>query len=251
MMSDSKKNQDGNSAFLEARNVGVNYGGIQALVDVNLTVNRGEVVSILGANGAGKSSLLRAMCGLVKLKSGEIYYDGMRTDKMRTSKITKAGLFMQSEGHPTFAAMSVRDNLKVAFNALSKEEADQGPAEMEKVIDLFPVLGNRLDQHAGTLSGGEQQMLSIARGLISKPKIILLDEPSLGLAPLIIQHIFEIIDKIKTMGVTIVIVEQNVKIALYHSDRGYVFEKGHIVIEGKSEDLLQNDEVRKVYLGEM
>jgi branched-chain amino acid transport system ATP-binding protein len=241
----------GTSDLLEVRNVSVNYGGIQALNDVSISVGKGHIVSILGANGAGKSTLLRAICGLVRPKEGDIFYEGDCITKTRTARIARKGLVMQAEGHPTFPAMSVKENLKLAYNALPRNERKSGAAEIDKVIEMFPILGERFSQNAGTLSGGEQQMLSIARGLISKPKVMLMDEPSLGLAPLIISQIFRTIIRIKESGVTIVLVEQNANAALKCSDTGYVLEKGRVVMQGAASKLLMDDRIRKVYLGEV
>jgi branched-chain amino acid transport system ATP-binding protein len=237
-------------AILTIDNASVYYGGIRALAGVSLEVNKTEVVTVLGANGAGKSSLLRAICGLAKLSEGSVSLEGVRIDGLRTAAIAKRGIVMQAEGHPTFPRLTVRENLELAYSALPKGDKS-GPQELEKVLTMFPRLRERLTQHAGTLSGGEQQMLSIARGLISKPKVMLMDEPSLGLAPVIVDQIFEIINQIKTLGMSILIVEQNANIALQNADRGYVMEKGRVVIQGAAKDLLNDDRVRKIYLGEV
>jgi branched-chain amino acid transport system ATP-binding protein len=236
--------------ILRVENLSVRYGGIQALSGVNVWIGTAEVVTVLGANGAGKSSLLRSITGIVKASEGKVYLENNRIDGLKPAVIARRGLVMQAEGHPTFPKMTVRENLELAYNALPKGDKS-GPQELEKVLATFPRLKERLSQRAGTLSGGEQQMLSIARGLISKPKIMLMDEPSLGLAPVIIDQIFEIIALIKSMGMSIFIVEQNANIALQNADRGYVLEKGRVVMEGPAKDLLADDRVRKIYLGEL
>lgn len=250
--------------ILEIKDLKVNYGNIEALKGVNLTVAEGEIVCLIGANGAGKSTLLKSIVGLVPLKNGEIIYNGetiaASTDKsgndakskrmqIGTDKIISRGISMAPEGRGIFAQMTVLENLEMgAFLLKNKAEINR---RIEEKYQMFPILKDRRKQLAGSLSGGEQQMLSIARALMSSPKLLLLDEPALGLAPIIIQNIFQTISSIsRDEKVTIFLVEQNAKMALGISDNGYVLETGNIVLQDKSRNLLENPRVKAAYLGE-
>jgi len=235
--------------ILELRDVHTSYGNIKALKGISLAVFPGEIVSIIGANGAGKSTTLMSICGIIPPKQGEIYYNGQAIHGKAADLLPPMGLCQVPEGRRIFPRLSVEDNLDMgAFFRKNKGEIAK---DREHVFDLFPVLKERRHQHGGTLSGGEQQMLAIARALMSRPKLLLLDEPSLGLAPLIVQKIFEIINEInKKDGTTILLVEQNANIALQTAKRGYVLETGTIVMEDDARSLLNNPEIRKAYLGE-
>jgi branched-chain amino acid transport system ATP-binding protein len=234
--------------MLELRNVNVFYGAIHALRDVSVTVNAGEVVTLIGANGAGKSTTLRAISGLLKPKSGRIVFEGEDIAGVPAHKLVARGISMSPEGRGVFANLTVLENLEMgAYLNASKSRIQQ---DLERGFALFPRLKERIKQRAGTLSGGEQQMLAIARALMSRPKLLLLDEPSLGLAPLICQTIFSTIDEIKAAGMTVLLVEQNANAALKHSDRGYVLETGAVVLEGKAAEIAGDQRVRESYLGE-
>jgi branched-chain amino acid transport system ATP-binding protein len=233
--------------MLEIKNLSVNYGGIQALQDVSLTVNEGEVVTLIGANGAGKTTTLRSISGLVSPRSGEIIYNGKNITSLRPDQIVQVGIAHSPEGRRVLARQTVLDNLELG--AFVRSDRWGIKADIEKQFQVFPRLGERRDQLAGTLSGGEQQMLAIARAVMSRPKLLLLDEPSLGLAPQIVREIFKTIDSLNQAGVTILLVEQNATLALQHADRGYVMESGEIAIAGKASDLLIDERVRQAYLG--
>ena len=235
--------------ILELRDVHASYGKIHALKGISLKVYPGEVVTIIGANGAGKSTTLMSICGIMPLGSGSIIYDGKPINGKAADLLPAMGLCQVPEGRRIFPRLSVEDNLEMgAFFRPNKEEMAE---DMVRVFDLFPVLKERRRQQGGTLSGGEQQMLAIGRALMSRPKLLLLDEPSLGLAPLIVQKIFEIIREINQRdNVTILLVEQNANIALQAARRGYVLETGTIILEDDAKALLDNPEIRKAYLGE-
>jgi branched-chain amino acid transport system ATP-binding protein len=232
--------------LLELKNVSLNYGGIQALNDINLEIFSGEVVSLIGANGAGKSSTLRAISRIVKTRAGSIIYDGKDITKAEASSVVKLGIAQSPEGRQVLARQSVRDNLEMGAYIRSDKEIE---ADIEAQFKRFPRLLERRNQLAGTLSGGEQQMLAIARALMSRPKLLLLDEPSLGLAPIIVREIFNIIDELHASGTTILLVEQNARIALQHATRGYVLEAGRITISGAASELLNDTRVKQAYLG--
>jgi branched-chain amino acid transport system ATP-binding protein len=232
--------------LLELKNVSLNYGGIQALNDINLEIFSGEVVSLIGANGAGKSSTLRAISRIVKTRAGSIIYDGKDITKAEASSVVKLGIAQSPEGRQVLARQSVRDNLEMGAYIRSDKEIE---SDIEAQFKRFPRLLERRNQMAGTLSGGEQQMLAIARALMSRPKLLLLDEPSLGLAPIIVREIFNIIDELHASGTTILLVEQNARIALQHATRGYVLEAGRITISGAASELLNDARVRQAYLG--
>jgi branched-chain amino acid transport system ATP-binding protein len=233
--------------LLEIRNLHVTYGNVKALHGIDLTVEQGEIVTILGANGAGKSTTLMSISGLVKAAQGNITYKGDELTTLHAHNIVKKGISQVPEGRRIFGTLTVQENLNLgAFTLTDKEKIAKN---QEWIFSLFPRLHERRQQLAGTLSGGEQQMLAIARALMGSPDLLLLDEPSLGLAPILVKSIFATIKKINKSGVTILLVEQNARAALKLADRGYVLEVGHMVLEGKAQDLLQNREVSKAYLG--
>ncbi len=232
--------------LLALKNVSLNYGGIQALNDINLEIFSGEVVSLIGANGAGKSSTLRAISRIVKTRAGNIIYDGRDITKAEASSVVKMGIAQSPEGRQVLARQSVRDNLEMGAYIRNDKEIE---SDIEAQFKRFPRLLERRNQLAGTLSGGEQQMLAIARALMSRPKLLLLDEPSLGLAPITVREIFNIIDELHASGTTILLVEQNARIALQHATRGYVLEAGRITISGAASELLNDARVKQAYLG--
>jgi len=235
--------------ILELKNVHSGYGSIKALKGVSLKVMPGEIVAIIGANGAGKSTTLMTICGIVPVEKGEVYYEGKLINKVSPEKLPTMGLCQVPEGRRIFPRLSVEENL--ILGAFHRDDKDQIAKDIQHSYELFPILGERSRQHGGTLSGGEQQMLAIARALMTKPKVLLLDEPSLGLAPIIIQQIFDIIANInKEEGTTILLVEQNANLALQAASRGYVVETGEITLEDKASDLLLNPKIREAYLGE-
>jgi branched-chain amino acid transport system ATP-binding protein len=235
--------------ILELKDVYSSYGSIKALKGVSLKVYPGEVVAIIGANGAGKSTTLMATCGIVPIDKGDILYQGKSIGGVVAEKLPIMGLCQVPEGRRIFPRLTVHENLELgAFYRRDRAEIDK---DMERVYDLFPVLRDRTKQQGGTLSGGEQQMLAIARALMTRPKVLLMDEPSLGLAPLIVQKIFDIIHDVnETEGMTILLVEQNANLALQAAQRGYVLETGNITLEDRADRLLHNEEIRKAYLGE-
>ena len=234
--------------MLEIKDLHVSYGGIQALRGVSLTVPEGKIVTLIGANGAGKSTLMRTISGLVKAQSGSILWNGQEVLGRPIDQIVASGIAMSPEGRRVFADLTVVENLKIgAYLRRDKAETEQ---DLEWVYSLFPRLKERSWQSAGTLSGGEQQMLVMVRAMISNPKLLILDEPSLGLAPIFIDEIFNIIPRLQQMGSTILLVEQNASMALAVADRGYVMETGNITLSDTGANLLENDQVRKLYLGE-
>jgi branched-chain amino acid transport system ATP-binding protein len=232
--------------MLELKNLCVNYGGIQALSNLNLTVKQSEVVCLIGANGAGKSTTLRAISRIIRAKSGTILFNNTDIARFEAAHVVKLGIAQSPEGRQVLNRQSVRDNLEMGAYIRNDSEIE---ADIELQFQRFPRLLERQKQLAGTLSGGEQQMLAIARALMSRPKLLLLDEPSLGLAPIIVKEIFSIIDTLKAGGMTILLVEQNARLALQHADRGYVLEAGNLIIEGNAKDLLDDARVKKAYLG--
>ncbi len=234
-------------ALLAIDNLEVSYGGIKALQGIDLRVFEGEVVSLIGANGAGKSTTLKAISRIVKPGSGSILFAGKELLSMRPEQVVAAGIAHSPEGRRVLTKLSVEDNLELgAFVTKDKERIR---TDIEAQFELFPRLRERRAQLSGTLSGGEQQMLAIARALMSRPKLLLLDEPSLGLAPIIVQEVFRIIDFLKSTGVTILLIEQNANLALRHSDRAYVLETGRIAMSGAAHELLQDERVKAAYLG--
>jgi branched-chain amino acid transport system ATP-binding protein len=235
------------SAMLEISGLHVSYGAIQALHGVDLKVEEGQIVTLIGSNGAGKSTTLRAVSGLLKPVSGTITFHGQRIDGMKAHDIVRLGISQAPEGRGVFANMTVAENLDLG--AYVRDDKAGIAADMERSLDLFPRLRERLQQKAGTLSGGEQQMLAIGRALLARPKLLLLDEPSLGLAPQVVATIFQILRDINKSGTTILLVEQNAHMALEVAHRGYVLEVGRVVLSDDAKVLAQSDEVRKHYLG--
>ena len=234
-------------AMLEVKNLDVHYGVFQGVRDVSFEVNQGEVVSLIGANGAGKTSILRTISGLVRPSNGTITFEGQEIQKTPAQKIVASGLSQVPEGRHVFPGLSVLENLEMgAFLRKNREENAQN---LKHVFQRFPRLEERKTQDAATLSGGEQQMLAMGRALMSQPKLLLLDEPSMGLAPIFIQEIFEIIKDIQKQGTTVLLIEQNANMALSIADRGYVLETGKVILSGTGKELLASDEVRKAYLG--
>ncbi|MEO8004416.1 MAG: ABC transporter ATP-binding protein [Betaproteobacteria bacterium] len=235
--------------LLELKNVASYYGSVQALKDVSLRVEQGEVVTLLGANGAGKSSTLRTISGLLRPARGEVWFDGQPIHQMAPEKIVRLGISHVPEGRRIFPGLTVRENIMLGSSnrgSLSKKQMDQEVAEM---FEIFPVIKPFENALGWTLSGGQQQMLAVARGLMAKPKLLLLDEPSLGLAPVIVQQLFATIRIIHARGMTILLVEQNANMALSVAGRGYVLETGEMKVEGTPKELLGNEEVRAAYLG--
>jgi branched-chain amino acid transport system ATP-binding protein len=233
--------------LLAIDDLSVSYGGIKALQGIDLRVYPGEVVSLIGANGAGKSTTLKAISRIVKPTSGSIQYDGRDLLGMRAEDVVRHGLAHSPEGRRVLTRLTVEDNLELGAFVIKDKE--QIASNLETQFKLFPRLMERRDQLAGTLSGGEQQMLAIGRALMSNPKLLLLDEPSLGLAPIIVQEIFRIVDDLRDRGITILLIEQNANLALRHSDRAYVLETGRISISGSAADLLKDEAVKTAYLG--
>ncbi|AWB09512.1 MAG: ABC transporter ATP-binding protein [Fervidicoccus fontis] len=233
--------------MLKVNNIVLRYGGILALKGVSLEVNKGEIVALIGANGAGKTSVLKAIMAVEKVSSGEVYLDNVLLTGLSTDRIVSMGLCLVPEGRRIFTRMSVHENL--LMGAFLRKDKKGIQDDIEKVLALFPRLKERLNQKAGTLSGGEQQMLAIARGMMSRPKYLFLDEPSLGLAPVLVDEIFKIIKEINESGTSLLIVEQNAVKALKIANRGYVIETGNITISGTSEELLNSEHVRAAYLG--
>lgn len=233
--------------MLKIENLTVAYGGIEALKGINLEVPEGNIVTLIGANGAGKSTTLRSIMGLVKSKSGKITYHGEEITGLRTAGIVARGITLVPEGRRVFPNLSVMENLMIG--AYLRNDKEGIKKDLDWVYALFPRLKERSWQMAGTLSGGEQQMLAVGRALMSNPKIMMMDEPSLGLAPLVVKHIFSIIREISDRGVTILLIEQNANVALHIADWGYVLETGNIVLSGKGKEILENEDVKSAYLG--
>jgi len=234
--------------LLELRELDVAYGGIRAVRGLNLVVKPGEQVALIGANGAGKSTTLRAICGLVPCAGGDILYDGRPIVGTPSYVLVRQGLVMVPEGRGIFGQLTIEENL--AMGAYSRRDTEEVQRDTEQVLELFPRLRERLKQSAGTLSGGEQQMLAMGRAMISRPRLLLLDEPSMGLAPIMVDKVFEVISSIANSGVTILLIEQNARLALEASHRGYVMESGRMILEGPSQQLLDDPKVRAAYLGE-
>ena len=233
--------------FLELKNIDVFYGDVQVVFGLSLKVEEGEVVSIIGSNGAGKSTLLKTISGLMAPARGEIFFEGFPTHDQPPEKIVERGIVQVPEGRRLFTLMTVKDNLIVgAYNSRADRQKEK---TLQEVLGLLPRLKERASQLAMTLSGGEQQMVAIGRGLMARPKLLMLDEPSLGLAPILIRNIFETVRKIADQGTTVLLVEQDVKNSLSLSDRGYVLEHGRIAMEGKAKELLQDPHIKTAYLG--
>lgn len=234
--------------MLELSRVSVDYGGFTAVEQVDITVERGELVVLLGSNGAGKSTIFNAISGLQKPSSGKIVFEDRPIHGVAPDKIVQSGIVQCAEDRKLFPQMTVRENL-IMGAYIHRRKRKQVNRSLEEVFELFPILYEKKDNAAGSLSGGQQQMLAIARALMAKPKLMLLDEPSIGLAPLIVEQMFEVIQKINKDGTTVLLAEQNAFAALRIADRGYVFESGSIVVKGSSEELLANDTVRRAYIG--
>jgi len=234
--------------MLEIRNLSVHYGGIHALQGIDIDVPEGKIVTLIGANGAGKSTTLRSIVGLVKSSGGRVAWNGETLTGLPTKDIVSKGVVLVPEGRRIFPNLTVEENLKLG--AYARNDKAGIAADEERIFSLFPRLKERIRQKGGTLSGGEQQMLAVARALMTKPKLLMMDEPSLGLAPLFVKMIFEIIRTINKEGTTVLLIEQNAKAALEIADYGYVLETGRIILQGKGRELLANDGVRKAYLGE-
>ena len=235
-------------AMLEVKDLEVYYGMIQAIKGISFEVNKGEVIALIGANGAGKTTTLHTITGLLSPKKGSVMFEGKDITKIPEHKIVSMGMAHVPEGRRVFADLSVYENLKLgAYTRKDKENLNK---DLESIYERFPRLAERKNQSAGTLSGGEQQMLAMGRALMSKPSIILMDEPSMGLSPILVNEIFDIIESISKSGTTVLLVEQNAKKALSIADRAYVLETGKIVTSGKASELLENDSIKKAYLGE-
>jgi branched-chain amino acid transport system ATP-binding protein len=236
------------TALLEVQDVKVRYGGIEAVKGISFHVGEGELVSLIGGNGAGKTTTLKSISGVKRLSEGSIAFEGERIDDLPPHQIVELGICQAPEGRRIFPRMSIRENL--AMGAYSRPRSDDLREDFERVFKLFPVLAERQRQAGGTLSGGEQQMLAIGRALMARPRLLMLDEPSMGLAPVLVNKIFELLSEIHGQGMSILLVEQNAQMALQLADRGYVIESGNIVLEDTARNLLGNDQVRKAYLGE-
>jgi len=236
------------SHLLDLRGLQVAYGGIRAVRGIDLHVEAGELVCLIGANGAGKSTTLRAICGLVPLAGGDVHYDGQSISGRKSFELVRRGLVMVPEGRGIFGQLTIEENL--AMGGYTRRDAAQIRQDTERVFTLFPRLAERRKQAAGTLSGGEQQMVAMGRAMIARPKLLLLDEPSMGLAPLMVEKVFEVVRTIADEGVTILLIEQNAKLALEHSHRGYVMESGELTLSGPARELLTDPKVRAAYLGE-
>jgi len=233
---------------LELSDVHTSYGNIRALKGISLKVERGEIVTLIGSNGAGKTTTLKTIIGTLKPRQGTIQFDGKRIDGVSTDKVVRMGISQSPEGRRIFPRMTVLENLELG--AFARADKQNVAADMERVFALFPRLNERLHQKGGTLSGGEQQMLAMGRALMAHPKLLLLDEPSMGLSPILVATIFETIKSIREQGTTILLVEQNARMALHVANRGYVIQAGYIILHDSADDLLRSDLVRKSYLGE-
>ncbi len=235
------------SVLLEVKNLKVAYGKIIAVKDISITVNQGEIVTLVGSNGAGKSTTLRTISGLLKPKSGEIIFKGQRIDGLEGHEVVARGITHSPEGRRIFPKMTASENLDLG--AFLRNDKEGIAEDRERVLELFPHLRERINQIAGTMSGGEQQMLAVARAMMGKPELLMLDEPSMGLAPVLVDMIFETIVKIRQQGITILLIEQNASAALDVADRAYVLESGTVKLSGNAKDLAKNEEVTKAYLG--
>ncbi|TAM05049.1 MAG: ABC transporter ATP-binding protein [Paraburkholderia sp.] len=232
--------------MLKLEKVHTHYGAVEALAGVSIEVNRGEIVTLIGSNGAGKTTLMMTVCGTPRASSGRVSFEGEDITRMPTHEIMRLGMAISPEGRRVFPSLTVLENLQMGGFFSSHDKIEAG---IEHVFTLFPRLNQRAKQRAGTMSGGEQQMLAIGRALMSRPRLLLLDEPTLGLAPLVIAQIFDIIRTIRDEGVTVFLVEQNANKALHVADRGYVLENGHVVLADSADNLLANDNIKRAYLG--
>jgi branched-chain amino acid transport system ATP-binding protein len=239
--------QSGGEPLLALDKISVFYGNIAAVQELSLEVHRGEIVTLIGSNGAGKSTTLRTISGLLRPRRGQVTFEGRRISGMAGHEVVKAGICHSPEGRRIFPRMSVSENLDLG--AFLRKDTQQIAADRENVLTLFPVLRERLQQKAGTMSGGEQQMLAVARALLGNPRLLLLDEPSMGLAPVLVDVIFETIEKIREQGVTVLLVEQNALAALRIADYAYVLESGHLALQGEAAGLLKDESLTKAYLG--
>jgi len=235
--------------MLEVAGLGAAYGRVRVLNDVTLTVAAGECVTVIGANGAGKSTLLRCVAGLLRPAVGRVSFDGVEVTGLGAEKLVRRGMALVPEGRMLFGPMTVAENLRLGAYCRGRAAAMQTAEDLARVHGLFPVLAERASQPAATLSGGEQQMLAVGRALMSRPRLLLLDEPSLGLAPKVITGIFAALDELRRAGLTILLVEQDARLALRHADRGYVMRTGRVALTGPAADLAANDDVRLIYLG--
>ncbi|OGQ95487.1 MAG: branched-chain amino acid ABC transporter ATP-binding protein [Deltaproteobacteria bacterium RIFOXYD12_FULL_57_12] len=235
--------------MLKIRNLEAGYGNLRVLKRISMHVDPGEIVTIIGANGAGKTTLLHSIAGLLRISAGEVLFKGRELRKTAPEKIVGLGCSLVPEGRQVFATMTVYDNLILGGYVQYKKDKQAVSRELENIYELFPVLRTRADQLAGTLSGGEQQMLAMGRALMARPSLVMMDEPSTGLAPLIVRDIFRIISQLREAGNTVLLVEQNAKAALRIADRGYVLETGKIILQGPAADLLENRDVQRAYLG--
>jgi branched-chain amino acid transport system ATP-binding protein len=233
--------------MLELENLVAGYGGVAVLRDISIKLDAGEIVGLLGANNAGKTTLINCLSGMVAPISGRILFEGRDISRLNAQQRVEAGIVQVPEGRLVFPEMSVRENL--LLGGINARARTHRPRQMDKVLELFPRLKERLSQHAGTLSGGEQQMLAIGRGLMAEAKLLMLDEPSLGLSPLFVQYIFEIIDKLPAEGLTVLLVEQNLMLTLRHAARCYVLERGQVAVEGAADVVMNDPRTRSAYLG--
>jgi branched-chain amino acid transport system ATP-binding protein len=233
--------------MLDVRGVSVHYGRVQALAEVSIAVDRGEIVALVGANGAGKSTLVNVICGVIKPSAGEIHFAGRRIDRRGSVEVVRAGIVQVAEGRQLFPGLTVEENLRMG--AYTVKDARRIRAGLEQVFESFPILRQRRAMLAQTLSGGEQQMLAVGRALMSEPSMVIFDEPSLGLAPLVVERILDFIRSLNVQGMPILLIEQNVALSLEISHRAYVLERGRVRLEGRSEDLLHNPHVETAYLG--
>ncbi|AOK24243.1 ABC transporter ATP-binding protein [Burkholderia ubonensis] len=236
------------AAMLKIKGLQVNYGGIQAVKGVDMEVRQGELVTLIGANGAGKTTTMKAITGLKPYSAGDIEYDGKSIKGVPTHELLKRGLAMVPEGRGIFARMSILENMQMG--AYLRNDADGIKKDVDRMFGFFPRLKERATQLAGTLSGGEQQMLAMSRAILSKPKLLLLDEPSMGLSPIMVEKIFEVVREISKEGITVLLVEQNARLALQAADRGYVMDSGTVTMEGDAKQMLDDPKVRAAYLGE-
>ena len=240
---------DATKPLLQLRDTKISYGAIEAVKGISLELAKGELVSLIGANGAGKTTTLNAIAGVLPIAGGDIYYKGERINALPAHRRLRAGIALVPEGRGIFTRLTVEENLRMG--AYSRNDKAGIEADLERVYTMLPRIKERLPQVAGTLSGGEQQMVAIGRALLSRPKLLLLDEPSMGLAPLVVEKIFEVVQSVAKEGVTILLVEQNANLALEFAQRGYVMESGRITLTGSGDELLANPKVREAYLGEM
>lgn len=236
--------------MLEIRDISAHYGGVRALADVSIKQDEGEILALIGGNGAGKTTLLNLISGIIKPSRGDIIFRGKDILSLPPEKIVELGIIQVPESRHVFGPLTVRENLELgAYRRRGKQNKEKIRDDFKNILQLFPILEKRLKQRAETLSGGEQQMLAIGRALMGRPNLLLLDEPSLGLAPLVVKEIIFVIEKLRKEGTTILLVEQNAKAALKISDRAYVLETGRIRVQGKASDLMENEAVKKAYLG--